>query len=570
MIKSPRDFSWKDSTTWKVFLYCFIAFLILAIVVTIIQSFILYRNEHQHLENNLLQIKEIYVPFLVSSLWITDYEHLQRQIEGIAKFNYIDRVEVYDEEQNFWVAGKEGQESHDFVLNKLVYTYRNDQREIGELILYTNISQIKSVIVRNAYSLFLIQLVLAFILSSIVAGAFYLVIGKNLIRIAQFIKTDNPGKNHQPLTLQRNLKKRDELQMLIDYLNEMRNRIKNTVKEIKELSHTDQLTGLYNRRFFEEELKRLDTLRNLPLSLIMVDVNGLKLTNDAFGHEAGDQLLQKVAQVLKEECRADDIIARIGGDEFVILLPKTDHLQVATLGERLIGATGKEEIKNLPVSASFGWDTKNSQKEDIETVFKRAEDYMYSKKAYKKDSQRQHSLQIILDTLFTKESREREHARRVSEFSVAIGVALGLSEAEVKELKIAGQYHDIGKIALQEDILNKKGKLSDKEWKEIKRHPELSYNILSSVNEFGPIAEIVLYHHERWDGKGYPSGLQGEEIPLQSRIIMVADAFDAMTEKRPYRRALNKEEAVLQLKKGAWKQFDGNITEAFINKVLSD
>jgi len=570
MIKSPRDFSWKDSTTWKVFLYCFIAFLILAIVVTIIQSFVLYRNEHQHLENNLLQIKEIYVPFLVSSLWITDYEHLQRQIEGIAKFNYIDRVEVYDEEQNFWVAGKEGQESHDFVLNKLVYTYRNDQREIGELILYTNISQIKSVIVRNAYSLFLIQLVLAFILSSIVAGAFYLVIGKNLLRIAQFIKTDNPGENHQPLTLQRNLKKRDELQMLIDYLNEMRNRIKNTVKEIKELSHTDQLTGLYNRRFFEEELKRLDTLRNLPLSLIMVDVNGLKLTNDAFGHEAGDQLLQKVAQVLKEECRADDIIARIGGDEFVILLPKTDHLQVATLGERLIGATGKEEIKNLPVSASFGWDTKNSQKEDIETVFKRAEDYMYSKKAYKKDSQRQHSLQIILDTLFTKESREREHARRVSEFSVAIGVALGLSEAEVKELKIAGQYHDIGKIALQEDILNKKGKLSDKERKEIKRHPELSYNILSSVNEFGPIAEIVLYHHERWDGKGYPSGLQGEEIPLQSRIIMVADAFDAMTEKRPYRRALNKEEAVLQLKKGAWKQFDGNITEAFINKVLSD
>ena len=570
MIKSPRDFSWKDSTTWKVFLYCFIAFLILAIVVTIIQSFVLYRNEHQHLENNLLQIKEIYVPFLVSSLWITDYEHLQRQIEGIAKFNYIDRVEVYDEEQNFWVAGKEGQESHDFVLNKLVYTYRNDQREIGELILYTNISQIKSVIVRNAYSLFLIQLVLAFILSSIVAGAFYLVIGKNLLRIAQFIKTDNPGKNHQPLTLQRNLKKRDELQMLIDYLNEMRNRIKNTVKEIKELSHTDQLTGLYNRRFFEEELKRLDTLRNLPLSLIMVDVNGLKLTNDAFGHEAGDQLLQKVAQVLKEECRADDIIARIGGDEFVILLPKTDHLQVATLGERLIGATGKKEIKNLPVSASFGWDTKNSQKEDIETVFKRAEDYMYSKKAYKKDSQRQHSLQIILDTLFTKESREREHARRVSEFSVAIGVALGLSEAEVKELKIAGQYHDIGKIALQEDILNKKGKLSDKERKEIKRHPELSYNILSSVNEFGPIAEIVLYHHERWDGKGYPSGLQGEEIPLQSRIIMVADAFDAMTEKRPYRRALNKEEAVLQLKKGAWKQFDGNITEAFINKVLSD
>ena len=570
MITSPREFSWKDSTTWKVFLYCFIAFLLLAIVVTIIQSFILYRNEHQHLENNLLQIKEIYVPFLVSSLWITDYEPLQRQIEGIAKFNYIDRVEVHDEDQHLWVAGKDVQEFQEPVTYKLIYTYRDTEQDIGDIILYTNSEQIKSVIIDNAYSLFLIQLLLAFILSSIMAGAFYIVIGKNLIRIARFIKTDNPGENSHPLTLQRNFKIRDELQMLIDYLNEMRQRIKNSVQEIKELSYHDQLTGLYNRRFFEEELKRLNTERNLPLSILMIDVNGLKLINDAFGHKAGDQLLQKVARVIKTECRTDDIISRIGGDEFVILLPKTDKQQVASLGERLIEEIQNEKIKNLSVSASIGWETKKGDKEDINSVFKRAEDYMYSKKAYKKDSQRQHSLQIILNTLFTKESREREHARRVSDLSVAIGVALGLSESEVKELKIAGQYHDIGKIALQEDILNKKGKLTDIELKEIKRHPELSYNILSSVNEFGPIAEIVLYHHERWDGKGYPSGHQGKEIPLQSRIIMVADAYDAMTDDRPYRKALSKEEAVAQLKKGVGSQFDPEIVEVFLNKVLSD
>ena len=152
---------------------------------------------------------------------------------------------------------------------------------------------------------------------------------------------------------------------------------------------------------------------------------------------------------------------------------------------------------------------------------------------------------------------------------MAIGSALGLSEAEIKELKVAGEYHDIGKIAIHSDTLNKRGPLTDSEWKEIKRHPELSYNILSSVNEYGPIAEIVFYHHERWDGKGYPSGLQGEEIPLQSRIIMVADAYDAMTDDRPYRKALSKEEAVKQLKKGTGSQFDPEIVEVFLKKVLS-
>lgn len=569
MITSPREFSWKDSTTWKVFLYCFIAFFFLAIAVTIIHSLSLYRNEINHFENDLLHIKDLHIPVVVSSLWITDYEHLLNQIEGIAQFNFIDRVEVHDEDQHLWVAGKDVQEFQEPVTYKLIYTYRDTEQDIGDIILYTNSEQIKSVIIDNAYSLFLIQLLLAFILSSIMAGAFYIVIGKNLIRIARFIKTDNPGENSHPLTLQRNFKIKDELQMLIDYLNEMRQRIKNSVQEIKELSYHDQLTGLYNRRFFEEELKRLNTERNLPLSILMIDVNGLKLINDAFGHKAGDQLLQKVARVIKAECRTDDIISRIGGDEFVILLPKTDHLQVASLGDRLIEAIHKKKIRNLPVSASFGWETKKGDKEDINSVFKRAEDYMYSKKAYKKDSQRQQSLQIIIDTLFNKESRERDHARRVSETSVAIGSALGLSEAEIKELKVAGEYHDIGKIAIHSDTLNKRGPLTDSEWKEIKRHPELSYNILSSVNEYGPIAEIVFYHHERWDGKGYPSGLQGEEIPLQSRIIMVADAYDAMTDDRPYRKALSKEEAVKQLKKGTGSQFDPEIVEVFLKKVLS-
>jgi len=339
--------------------------------------------------------------------------------------------------------------------------------------------------------------------------------------------------------------------------------------QIQKLSYYDQLTGLYNRRFFEEELKRLDTERNLPLSILMIDVNGLKLTNDAFGHAAGDKLLQKVAEVLKRESRADDIIARVGGDELVVLLPKTDKKHTTSIESRLNTAFKGEIIENIPVSVSCGGATKRGKKEKIGNVFKKAEDNMYNHKSYKKDSQRKNSIQIIMNTLFEKRPAEKEHARKVSKLSTAVGSAMGLSNVEVDELKIAGEYHDIGKVAISSDILSKKGKLTDFELKELKRHPELSYNILSTVNEYGPIAEIVLSHHERWDGKGYPGGLKGEEIPLQSRIMMVVDDYDAMTNDRSYRKALSKEEAIRELQNRAGTKFDPKIVEIFIKKVLA-
>jgi len=301
----------------------------------------------------------------------------------------------------------------------------------------------------------------------------------------------------------------------------------------------------------------------------MIDVNGLKLTNDAFGHAAGDKLLQKVAEVLKRESRADDIIARVGGDEFVVLLPKTDKKHTASLESRLGAAFKGEIIENIPVSVSCGGATKRGKQAKIGNIYKKAEDNMYNHKSYKKDSQRKNSIQIIMNTLFEKRPAEKEHARKVSKLSTAVGSAMGLSNVEVDELKIAGEYHDIGKVAISSDILSKKGKLTDFELKELKRHPELSYNILSTVNEYGPIAEIVLSHHERWDGKGYPGGLKGEEIPLQSRIMMVVDDYDAMTNDRSYRKALSKEEAIRELQNRAGTKFDPKIVEVFIKKVLA-
>ncbi len=333
------------------------------------------------------------------------------------------------------------------------------------------------------------------------------------------------------------------------------------------LSFYDQLTGVYNRRYFEEEFKRLDTERNLPLTLAMLDVNGLKLTNDAFGHLVGDKVLKKVAEVMKKECRMDDIIARIGGDEFVILLPKTNLDQAKIVVERIHEMITREKVDSINLSISYGWETKHECGQEMTTIFKKAEDDMYRRKLSDSTSMRYRTIDIIIKTLFEKNQREENHSKRVSQLCADVGQTLQLSQDEISELQMVGLMHDIGKIAIHEDILNKPSALNDSEWMEIKRHPEIGYRILSSVNEYAPLAEYVLAHHERWDGKGYPKGLMGKEIPLQARIIAVIDAYDAMTGYRPYHRALSPNVAVDELRKNAGSQFDPDIVKVFITNI---
>lgn len=338
--------------------------------------------------------------------------------------------------------------------------------------------------------------------------------------------------------------------------------------ENRYLSYHDVLTGLYNRRFYEEEIKRLDIENNLPISIIMGDVNGLKLVNDAFGQDTGDLLLQKVAAAIRRACRTEDIVARWGGDEFVILLPKTKTEEAEEIVNRIKDLSANEYVNSIRVSITLGWDTKKTMNEDIQKVLRNVEDSMYKHKIIENEGMRGNTISTIINTLHEKNPREEQHSKRVSELCQKIGEALGFSEIEVSRLKVVGLLHDIGKIAIDEGILNKSGRLTETEWEQIKKHPDIGYRILSSSFDMLELADCILAHHERWDGAGYPKGLKGAAIPRVSRIIALADAYDAMISERPYRNAMSEEQAMIEIEKNAGTQFDPEITKIFIERVL--
>lgn len=339
--------------------------------------------------------------------------------------------------------------------------------------------------------------------------------------------------------------------------------------EIYYMSYYDSLTGIYNRRYFEEEFKRLDTAQNLPISIIMGDVNGLKITNDAFGHNEGDNILRKTAKAIESACKAGDIVARWGGDEFAIMLLKTKMEEAAEIVEKVRKECHTAKIDgSMDVSIAFGWDTKENEEQDLSNILKRAEDHMYKHKVVESNSMRCNIINTIFNTIHEKNPMIESHSRRVSQLCQQLGRAMELSETEIYELKYSGMLHDIGKIAIDKSILTKTEPLTEQEWLEIKRHSEIGYRILSSSPEMSDIAQYVLSHHERFDGTGYPRGLKRDEIPLFSRIIAVADSYDAMTNERSYKKTLTGEMAVDEIIRNKGTQFDPQIADIFICKVL--
>ena len=339
--------------------------------------------------------------------------------------------------------------------------------------------------------------------------------------------------------------------------------LKGRENRIEDLSFQDRLTNLYNRRFLEEELLRLNTERQLPLSIIMADVNGLKIINDTFGHEVGDEMLINTARLLEKSMRKEDILARHGGDEFAMLLPKTGKNQAEKILSRLRSEAGEIRMKEIPISLSFGMATKTEKTEDIEVILKKADDAMYQHKLLEGKSAKNKIIQSILGTLNVRSGETKEHALRMTALARDLGKKLSLSSSELDRLSLLSVLHDIGKILIPQEILCKPGKLTEKEWAMIKKHPETGSRIAASTKEFELVAKEIRSHHEHWDGRGYPHGLSHEDIPYLARIITIIDAYDVMTHERSYSKALSKKEALKEIKRCSGTQFDPAIAESF-------
>ena len=341
--------------------------------------------------------------------------------------------------------------------------------------------------------------------------------------------------------------------------------------EIEYLSFHDSLTGLYNRRFFEEELRRLDTPRNLPVSVIIGDVNNLKLTNDVFGHTSGDELLKGLANVLRKICRADDIIARWGGDEFSLLLPKTSLDEAKMISLRIQEEFAKIRIKAVYGSISMGASAKLDMESDIMEAVNRAEEEMYTAKIMEHSELAKETLHTIVQMLHENNPRERSHSERVSSLCEAIGRKLNMSEDEIKRLHDAGYLHDIGKVVLDSNLLaNEFSHLSYAEWNEIKRHPVVGYRILNSFDDMLDLAQIVLAHQERWDGTGYPKGLKGDEIPLAARIIALVESYERKRSGAGNKDALSREDALAAIAVAKGLHFDPQLTDLFISMIKTN
>jgi len=339
---------------------------------------------------------------------------------------------------------------------------------------------------------------------------------------------------------------------------------KQAEEKIRYLSYYDNLTGLHNRLYLEEEMKRLDTGRQLPISVIMVDLNGLKLVNDTYGHDFGDKMLRDAAEVLRCSCRSEDIIARWGGDEFVILLPQTKREETEGIYRRIKGLTASVYIENVPLSMAMGLAVKEKPEQELSNVLNQAEKDMYRKKLAESRSEKSAILDTLLKALGEKCYETEEHIGRMQEIASGIGNYLELPEAEMNRLALAVKLHDIGKTSISEDLLSRAGPLNQEEWDIIKKHPATGYRIARTAEAFSHVAEDILAHHENWDGSGYPQGLKGEEIPLLARIVAIADAYEVMTAGRPYREPLSQTEALSELKNCSGSQFDPELVEIFI------
>ena len=327
----------------------------------------------------------------------------------------------------------------------------------------------------------------------------------------------------------------------------------------------DSVTGLYNRLYFEEEMHRLESDRHCPVGLIICDLDGLKLINDTLGHANGDDLLKASAALIRDCFRTSDVVSRIGGDEFAILMPRTDLESTAQSCSRIKQAVEDYNSTCPPIliSMSIGMAVKDTPDRPMAVVFKEADQNMYREKLQHTQSNRGSVVQTLVLPLEDRDFAADGHLDRLQDIVEAMGRALELKDNIIADLRLLGRFHDIGKVGIPDSILFKPAQLTDEEYTIMQRHSEIGYRIAQSSTELAPIADWILKHHERWDGSGYPLNLANTDIPLACRLLAIVDAYDAMTNNRPYRQAMSHSKAMAELRRCSGTQFDPELIVLF-------
>ncbi|MBI2843464.1 MAG: diguanylate cyclase [Armatimonadetes bacterium] len=404
----------------------------------------------------------------------------------------------------------------------------------------------------------------------------------------------------------------DQIGKFAETFNRMVISLKESRERLMEQSIRDHVTELFNHRYFHERLsseieraKRYDR----SLCVLVLDVDRFKIINDNYGHVIGDSVLWQLGHLLQQNVRRMDIAARYGGDEIAVILPETDEetglataerirelveshsFYAVSQGEMMLEGAVLDETRKMALTVTVGLACYPVDHRSREGVVMAADIALCRAKhiarnsvcAYSSAHAEQHvdpqalyevlrdpsaaAIQSLAAAVDAKDQYTCGHSERVTQYALSIAEAIHASPDTLNALKVAGLLHDLGKIGVPDSILNKPGSLTQEERTAMMRHPSIGGDILSRAPQLELIIPAVLFHHERWDGAGYPDGLVGERIPLIARILAIADAFDAMTSDRPYRKALSVEDAVIELHANAGKQFDPELVEAFVNSI---
>lgn len=341
---------------------------------------------------------------------------------------------------------------------------------------------------------------------------------------------------------------------------------KKAEEQLKYMSFRDPLTGLYNRAYFEEGMRHIESYRFARVGIIMCDVDGLKLINDTLGHNAGDSILMAAADIIKECFRAGDVVARVGGDEFAVLLLNTERGVIETACHRMRQAISEYNSSHseLPLSLSIGFAVSAGKSIPMNGLYKEADDNMYKEKQYRSQSARMAIVETLKKALEAKDFMTQGHMSRLRALTEAFTSAIKIPKHLATDLLLFAQFHDIGKVGIPDSILFKPAELTPEEYTEMKRHCEIGYRIAQSSPDLSPIADLILKHHEWWNGKGYPLGLKEEEIPFGCRVLAIADAYESMTSVRPYRKPMSHRVAIKELKKCAGIQFSPELVDKFV------